>query len=232
MTSTLLLRLAAPRQSWGGHATQRYRPTQKVPTRTGLEGLLAAALGVPRGERSPQATSLTMHVRVDRAGTVEEDFHTISPAPADVIATRRRDLRLRTRRGHGARMDWTVPLGNGAPWLIAGGVQPMITRRTYLADAEFLAAFTGDDDTIAKVNAALRDPVFAPYLGRQAFAPQFPFHLGVRDGDGMGVLTGLPSTAEPGRALPVYRVEPHGTVQVARIDPERTTSPLHAWKRP
>ncbi|HWL78050.1 type I-E CRISPR-associated protein Cas5/CasD [Microbacterium sp.] len=230
MTSTLLLRLAAPRQSWGGHATQRYRPTEKVPTRTGLEGVLHAALGVPRGQTSPLVTGLVMHVRVDRPGTVEEDFHTICPPPADIAGVRQRATRLRTRRGKG-RADFTVPLGNGQPWEIKGSVQPMITRRMYLADAEFIAAFTGDDAVIAELGDAVRHPVFTPYLGRQAFAPKFPFHLGSRAGDGIAVLTSLPTTAPEGRALPVYLVEPFETTQVARIDPERTDRPLEAWKR-
>jgi len=230
MTSTLLLRLAAPRQSWGGHATQMYRPTEKVPTRTGLEGLLHAALGVARGESSPLVTGLVMHVRVDRAGTVEEDYHAVTPPPADIAASRQRAMRLSTRQKT-RRTDFTVPLGAGTAWIVPGGIQPMISRRAYLADAEFIAAFTGDDAAIAELDDAVRRPVFTPYLGRQAFAPAYPFHLGVRPGDGLTVLEHLPSTAPAGRVLPVYLVEPFTPTQVARIDPERATTPLEAWKR-
>lgn len=230
MTSTLLLRLAATRQSWGGPATQRWRPTEKIPTRTGLEGLLGAALGTPRGERSPLCEALTIHVRVDRAGTVEEDFHTVSPPPEDIARARHRRKRLRTSAGKG-RADFTVPLGDGSPWVV-GGVHTLITRRTYLADAEFMAAFTGPDTVIEELSAAVRNPVYAPYLGRAAFAPQFPFHLGVRAGDGVSVLGSVSTTTVGDRALPVYAIDTYRPAQVARVQVPVTADPLTDWKHP
>lgn len=231
MTRTLLLRLAAPRQSWGAHATQKFRPTEKVPTRSGLEGLLGAALGVPRGETDEDVQRLAIHVRVDRAGAVEEDYQTVSPPPVDVAESRRRDKRIRTRERLN-RADFTVPIGSGGPWVHNGVIHTFTSHRLYLADAEFIAAFTGPSDIVERIADAVHDPVFAPYLGRQAFAPQFPFHLGTRAGDGITTLSRLASTAPAGRALPVHAIEEHTTTQVARIDPERTNSPLEAWKHP
>lgn len=224
--TTLLLRLAAPRQSWGGPATQRWRPTEKVPTRTGLEGMLGACLGLGYGKTEPRIAELRMHVRVDRPGTVEDDFHTVSPPPADIAHARRRPKYLATGRG---RTGFTVPLGSGIPWKLAGTTPVLVTHRLYLADAEFLLAVDGEH--IEELSAAVHDPVFTPFLGRKAFAPQFPFHLGLRSGDGLDVLSELP-TCVPDRALPILRIDRHRAAPIARVRPPHTTSPLEDWKSP
>ena len=46
--ATLLLRLAAPLQSWGSDSKFETRKTDREPTKSGVVGLLAAALGLPR----------------------------------------------------------------------------------------------------------------------------------------------------------------------------------------
>lgn len=230
MTSTLLLRLAAPRQSWGEAGTERFRPTSRIPTRTGLQGLLGACLGLRRGETSPLLDGVTMHVRVDRAGVAEMDFHAVSPPPADLATARRHAYRVRNYDATAGRADFTVPLGSGQPWQVKSRLPTHISERQYLAGAEFIAAFTGPDEVVATLADAARHPVFSPYLGRQAFAPTFPFHLGTRPGDGLDVLEQLPSTTPRGRVLRVYALPAGGAAQVARIDPPRTRTPLTDWK--
>ncbi|SDH50228.1 type I-E CRISPR-associated protein Cas5/CasD [Microbacterium sp. 77mftsu3.1] len=231
MTRTLLLRLAASQQSWGGPASHRWRPTEKLPTRSGITGLLAAALGVPRGEHESALEDLTFHVRVDRAGTVMEDFHTVTGPPADVAETRARTRMIGESATKVPRTDFVVPLMNGRVWLSSKKtVESLVTRRLYLADAEFILAVSGAPALVERVAAAAYRPVFPMYLGRAKCAPTFPFHLGTRDGDGVDVLTALPSTAGAGRALPVFRVEQYRATQVARIDVPRTLEPLKDWK--
>ena len=46
--ATLLLRLAAPLQSWGADSKFETRKTNREPTKSGVIGLLAAALGLRR----------------------------------------------------------------------------------------------------------------------------------------------------------------------------------------
>ncbi len=229
MTRTLLLRLAGPQQSWGGPATQRHRPTEPVPTYGGVLGLLAAALGAPAGEVPERLRTLELLVRADRPGAIEQDFHTVSAPPADVAEARQRDYRLRHSAGKG-RADYVVPLGNGMPWVKNTKVQTFISHRAYIADAEFILAATGPEELIAELAAAVRNPVFTPYLGRLAYAPTFPFTLGARDGDGMSVLKALPTTATG--PVKVYRVTEHATFQAARIEAPTTATPLTDWKQP
>lgn len=46
--STLLLRLAAPLQAWGTESKFESRRTQREPSKSGVIGMLAAALGLRR----------------------------------------------------------------------------------------------------------------------------------------------------------------------------------------
>lgn len=76
--STLLLRLAGPMQSWGTDSKFDVRRTQREPSKSGVIGLVAAALGVSRQNRQALATlaCLRFGVRVDREGTLLRDYHT------------------------------------------------------------------------------------------------------------------------------------------------------------
>lgn len=75
---TLLLRLAAPMQSWGEDCKFEIRKTQKEPTKSGVIGLLAAALGWKRDNDDGliQLNALKFGVRIDREGVNMVDFHT------------------------------------------------------------------------------------------------------------------------------------------------------------
>ena len=74
--STLLLRLAAPLQAWGAGAKFDQRETQRLPTKSGVVGLLAAALGRRRWESIEDLEALKMGVRADQAGEMLRDYHT------------------------------------------------------------------------------------------------------------------------------------------------------------
>ena len=67
--ATLLLRLAAPLQSWGMDSKFETRKTNREPTKSGIIGLLSAALGLRRDEteKIEKLNQLRFAVRVDRA---------------------------------------------------------------------------------------------------------------------------------------------------------------------
>ena len=73
--STLLLRLAAPLQAWGTDSKFEVRRTNREPSKSGVIGLLAAALGLRRDADLSKLTALRFGVRVDRNGEVIKDFH-------------------------------------------------------------------------------------------------------------------------------------------------------------
>ncbi len=74
--TTLLLRLTGPLQAWGTESRFEVRDTGTEPSKSGVVGLLAAALGRPRTQPVDDLTELRMGVRVDRPGAVRIDFHT------------------------------------------------------------------------------------------------------------------------------------------------------------
>lgn len=74
--STLLLCLAGPMQSWGVQSRFAVRDTGREPSKSGVIGLLCAALGRPRQAPIADLAALRMGVRADRPGRLAWDFHT------------------------------------------------------------------------------------------------------------------------------------------------------------
>lgn len=74
--SVLLLRLAGPMQSWGTQSRFSHRDTGLEPSRSGVIGLLCAALGRPRDHSLDDFLPLKMAVRVDHEGRLMRDYHT------------------------------------------------------------------------------------------------------------------------------------------------------------
>jgi len=73
---TLLLRLAAPMQSWGTTSRFDERDSQLEPSKSGVLGLICAALGRDRAEPVDDLARLKMGVRVDREGLLMRDYQT------------------------------------------------------------------------------------------------------------------------------------------------------------
>lgn len=74
--TTLLLRLSAPMQAWGTQSNFTNRDTGHEPSKSGVIGLLCAALGRPRTATIDDLVTLRMGVRIDQAGVIRRDFHT------------------------------------------------------------------------------------------------------------------------------------------------------------
>ncbi len=72
--NTILLRIIAPMQSWGVQSNFTVRDSGLEPSKSGVIGLLCAALGRPREARLEDLAGLRMGVRVDRAGTLRRDY--------------------------------------------------------------------------------------------------------------------------------------------------------------
>lgn len=76
--NTLLIRLSAPMQSWGTQSRFTMRDTGLDPSKSGVLGLLCAALGIDRedDEGLQPLIFLRMGVRADREGLLQVDYHT------------------------------------------------------------------------------------------------------------------------------------------------------------
>lgn len=74
--ATLLMRLQGPLQSWGTSSRFDERDTQLEPSKSGVLGMLCAALGRDRTEDVSDLAALRMGVRVDREGYLLRDYQT------------------------------------------------------------------------------------------------------------------------------------------------------------
>lgn len=72
----LVVRLCGPMQSWGTQSRFRIRDSEHEPTKSGIIGMMAAALGMDRKDPLGSLTSLLMAVRVDREGVYRQEFQT------------------------------------------------------------------------------------------------------------------------------------------------------------
>ncbi|MFF5638232.1 type I-E CRISPR-associated protein Cas5/CasD [Streptomyces sp. NPDC012825] len=62
------------------------------------------------------------------------------------------------------------------------GTAMPLSERFYLADAVFVAALSGDHALLTELHAALRTPVYLPFLGRRSCPPSRPVELAVHEG--------------------------------------------------
>jgi CRISPR system Cascade subunit CasD len=155
----LYMRLASPMQSWGAQSRFTHRDTGLEPSKSGVIGLLCAALGKPRDEDGgpglpslSELAELKMGIRVDRQGTMERDYHTAGGTH---------------RKGD----KYGVPTSDGKQR------RAVTSERFYLSDAVFLVALQGEDTLLKELHEALKRPVWQLYLGRKAFLPDPPVYL-------------------------------------------------------
>lgn len=145
------LRLEGPLQAWGTWCVGDDRPTQLVPTRSGVLGLVACCMGIDR-RQTPRLVDLhrrcRVHIRVDRPGTVMIDDQTIQGLDR-------------------------VKMGDGAGR--ASGTRATIqSKRSYLADAAFSALVEAEAELCAEIARAIESPWFVPFLGRRSCVPSAP----------------------------------------------------------
>lgn len=147
---TLFLRLEGPLQAWGDTSKFVIRRTMEAPTKSGVLGLIACAMGTPRDKVRDcyaRLNALRMGVRIDRHGILWWDYHTV-----------------------GAGIGLTTAAGD----VKHGAKGTLITRREYLADASFLVALQGDEALVGEVVKALQAPKWPLFLGRKSCPPSVP----------------------------------------------------------
>lgn len=74
--TVLLLRLSGPLQAWGSGSRFVRRMTEREPTKSGVIGLIASAMGRSREDSLEDLSRLEFGVRVDQRGRLLRDFQT------------------------------------------------------------------------------------------------------------------------------------------------------------
>lgn len=179
--NTLLLRLVGPMQSWGVQSRFGVRDTGLEPSKSGVVGLLCAALGRPRQHPLDDLVALRMGVRVDNEGRLSRDFQTAhdvytgegSKPKATEISSRyyladaaflvglesdHLDLLERLQQAL-QRPVWPLYLGRKAyvptePVWLEDGLKPGISLRDALRDAPRLSTGGAPE----RLRAVIEDP--------------------------------------------------------------------------
>jgi CRISPR system Cascade subunit CasD len=163
-TAFLAILLDGPLQSWGFASRFQRRTTGLHPTKSGVVGLICAAMGLakdsPEGPRTLRELSelRMISIAIPRLGPGAsaaelpvrrlEDFHTV----------------LDTRRADGAMNKDAV-----------------ITHRQYLLDARFGVILRGDRGLLERGATKLQDPVWGVWLGRKCCIPAAPIFVGLHE---------------------------------------------------
>ncbi len=156
-------------QSWGTSSRFDQRDTGKEPSKSGVIGLLAAALGIERENWTDLVplTHLSMAVRHDRPGVPRRDYQTAGCAASDNII----------------KADGTMSKDG------------VVSQRFYIADGVFLVGVEGSDRPLLETaHAKLKNPVWPLALGRKSYVPSEPIWIenGLADAPLQNVLARWP----------------------------------------
>lgn len=155
----LALYLDAPLQSWGYQSRFDRRTSLSYPTRSGIIGMLCAALGVDRGCTGGLARldeNLSITVYSFGAPSMTVDYHTVGGGY---------DSKTRPQN--------IVPKADGAKG------DTVVTYREYLLDARFGVLVSGPETILSELSAALWDPKWGIWLGRKSCIPATPIAQGI-----------------------------------------------------
>ena len=146
-TPLIALRLEGALQSWGDHSKWDERDSGSFPSKSGVVGLIACAMGLERGSEELLALADAIHlaVRADRPGMRAMDFQTVKGNP------------LRTAEGQ-RKLDAST----------------VVSNRWYLEDASFLVLIDTDEFWRERIVEAIKQPKWPVYLGRKSCVPSRP----------------------------------------------------------
>ena len=153
-TCIILLRLEGALQSWGEHSRFDYRDCASMPTKSGIVGMIGCAMGLRRGSEQLMVLSekIRLAVRCDRPGRQNIDYHTVTADNS--ILNAQGKARCKT----------------------------IVTYRTYIQDAFFLAAIETDWELAQKIDQAFHEPCWPVYLGRKSCVPSKSVYIGIQEG--------------------------------------------------
>jgi CRISPR system Cascade subunit CasD len=158
MTDYLIFRLYGPMAAWGDIAVGEIRPSFAHPSKSAVLGLVAAALGISRGDESQHlrlAEGYGFAVRVDRVGMPLSDYHTAQVPPSGVS---------RNRREFVTRREEIVSIPKEK-------LKTILSKRDYRMDA--LATIIlwqkgSSPYSLSSLAEKLKEPVYTLYLGRKS----------------------------------------------------------------
>jgi CRISPR system Cascade subunit CasD len=165
----LVFQLYGPLASWGEVAVGGERPVAPHPGRSAILGMLAAAAGIRRDQEEQHQVleqAFGMAVRMETAGTLLHDYHTVQVPPQAALKkhpaiTRRDELSAL------AAYQQDNPKTSGT----------ILSNRAYRCDALYQIALWKRQDsslTLEQAKDYLNCPNFTLCLGRKSCPPALP----------------------------------------------------------
>ena len=162
-TACLALLLDGPLQTWGFASRFDRRTTSLHPTKSGIVGLICAAMGLPKG--SPEERKVLPELAAARMTSIAIPRHSQSPGRfLPVLRLEDYHTVQGTRRASGKANSDAV-----------------LTRREYLLDARFGVILEASRSLLEFAAAALADPLWGVWLGRKCCIPAEPIPRGLFD---------------------------------------------------
>jgi len=160
----LALLLDGPMQSWGFASRFQRRTTGMHPTKSGVIGLICAAMGLAKGSAEekdalPELARLTM-----TSIAIRHHAGQVSSVPESLPVRRLEDYHtvLAARRASGKPNKGAV-----------------VTRRQYLLDACFGVVLGGNRALVEHVALGLQNPRWGVWFGRKCCIPAAPIYRGL-----------------------------------------------------
>ncbi len=160
----LAIYLDAPMQAWGCSSRFQRRGTESYPTKSGVLGIIAAALGIDKhGKKEAEELAQLAELRFCVYGLKWEknnhemvrleDYHTVGGGYDRADPHERMHI---SRKAAGAPST------------------TVLTHRTYLTDARFVATLEGTHEALQRCSSALENPVWGIWFGRKCCLPAAP----------------------------------------------------------
>lgn len=166
MNKFLALYLDGPMQSWGYMSKFDPRTTLGFPTKSGILGMICAAMGIGKQDIKQLANiaklKMKVHTLTDGKSEIRRitDFHTV-----------------------GGGFDKETEKQNIVKKASGGVGNTVVTRREFLLDAKFAVILTGDAKLLNEIDSALRNPRWGIWLGRKSCVPTAPVSQGVHESE-------------------------------------------------
>lgn len=159
----LAMMLDGPLQSWGFASRFERRTTGLHPTKSGVAGLICAAMGLAKGSAEEQDVLLKLAESKMTSITIPREMHS-GGGRLPILRLEDYHTVLDTRPASGKLNENAV-----------------ITWREYLLDARFGVIVEAPRSVLEPVAAALADPVWGIWLGRKNCIPAEPVGRGLFD---------------------------------------------------
>jgi CRISPR system Cascade subunit CasD len=188
-SKSLAFLLDSPLQSWGTSSRFDHRGSDPYPSKSGVVGIIAAAMGIDKygvDEEAKLRPLSGLHFSVFRVSRsiggrtpqvlLLRDYHTIGGGYDD--------------ENHWGRMSISSKAEDRRPF------GTVTTYRNYLTDAVFAVVLRGEVKVLETIASALEDPVWGIWFGRKCCIPAVPVFAVIADDQDQSLANLLAKTNE------------------------------------